>query len=119
MRWSTPTTDGRKGGSGMICLLFGASLAGGLAFAAAHITNILRSMRVEREPISVAIYQNGECTGQSIPKTGDGTQCVDGLGSGGAGLMLLALDADGSLEFYDQPGCIGSMIDFPFDPDND
>ncbi|KAJ5483607.1 hypothetical protein N7530_002853 [Penicillium desertorum] len=47
-------------------------------------------------------------TGGSISYSGDSEDCYNGLGNGGAGLQLLALEKGGELVFYGQPGCLDS-----------
>lgn len=65
----------------------------------------------------IAVYQNAQCTGEAISWSGDAPGCTNGLGNGGAGIQLLALDADGALIFYSQPDCAqGSAVD-TFNPD--
>ncbi|CAG8020095.1 unnamed protein product [Penicillium salamii] len=60
----------------------------------------------------IAVYQNGQCTGEAIPYSGDDEDCHNGLGDGGAGLQLLALDADGMLVFYGAADCpAGQEVD--------
>lgn len=67
----------------------------------------------------IAVYQNGQCTGEAIPYSGDDEDCHNGLGAGGAGLQLLALDADGALLFYGANDCpAGQEVD-TFNPDAD
>ena len=53
----------------------------------------------------IVVYQNAQCTGESIAYSGDAGNCNDGLGSGGGGIQLLALENGGELIFYGQPGC--------------
>ena len=53
----------------------------------------------------IVVYQNAQCTGESIAYSGNTGDCNDGMGSGGAGIQLLALENGGELLFYDQPGC--------------
>ncbi|KAJ6125962.1 hypothetical protein N7471_010455 [Penicillium samsonianum] len=53
----------------------------------------------------IVVYQNARCTGEAITYSGDSGDCFDGLGSGGSGLQLLALENGGKLVFYGQPGC--------------
>lgn len=65
----------------------------------------------------IAVYQNAQCTGEAINWSGDALGCTNGLGSGGAGIQLLASDADGALLFFSQPDCAqGSEVD-TFNPD--
>ncbi|KAJ5164116.1 uncharacterized protein N7500_005946 [Penicillium coprophilum] len=66
----------------------------------------------------IAVYQNAQCTGQVIPYSGDDEDCHTGLGSGGVGLQLLALDADGQIAFFDKPDCNGNLV-AAFNPDQD
>ncbi|KAJ5249536.1 hypothetical protein N7524_011852 [Penicillium chrysogenum] len=53
----------------------------------------------------IVVYQNARCTGESIIYSGDTEGCYNGLGNGGSGLQLLALENGGKLVFYSQPGC--------------
>lgn len=53
----------------------------------------------------IVVYQNARCTGESITYSGDSGDCNNGLGNGGSGLQLLALENGGELVFYGQPGC--------------
>lgn len=53
----------------------------------------------------IVVYQNDRCTGESIAYSGDSADCNNGLGSGGSGIQLLALENGGELVFYDQPEC--------------
>lgn len=67
----------------------------------------------------IAVYQNGQCTGEAIPYSGDDEDCHNGLGNGGAGLQLLALDADGMLVFYDAADCPDGQEVDTFNPNDD
>ena len=53
----------------------------------------------------IVVYQNDRCTGESITYFGDSGDCNNGLGSGGSGIQLLALENGGKLVFYGQPKC--------------
>jgi hypothetical protein len=53
----------------------------------------------------IVVYQNARCTGESITYSGDSGNCNNGLGNGGSGIQLLALENGGELVFYGQPGC--------------
>ncbi|KAJ5144273.1 hypothetical protein N7526_001781 [Penicillium atrosanguineum] len=53
----------------------------------------------------IVVYQNNRCTGKSIAYSGNSGDCNNGLGNGGSGLQLLALENGGKLVFYGQPGC--------------
>ena len=56
----------------------------------------------------IVVFQNARCTGESITYSGDSGDCNNGLGNGGSGIQLLALENGGALVFYDQPECPGS-----------
>ncbi|KAJ5296922.1 uncharacterized protein N7443_007815 [Penicillium atrosanguineum] len=56
-------------------------------------------------------YQNAQCTGEAIPYSGDDEDCHTGLGNGGVGFQLLALDADCQLAFYGQDGICFTKYD--------
>ncbi|OQE46872.1 hypothetical protein PENCOP_c001G04300 [Penicillium coprophilum] len=68
--------------------------------------------------VNQVFYQNAQCTGEAIPYSGDDGYCHAGLGGGGVGLQLLALDADGQIAFFDEPDCNGNMV-AAFNPDQD
>jgi hypothetical protein len=53
----------------------------------------------------IVVYQNSRCTGESITYSGSSGDCNTGLGNGGSGIQLLALENGGKLVFYSQPGC--------------
>ncbi|KAJ5569310.1 hypothetical protein N7450_011796 [Penicillium hetheringtonii] len=68
----------------------------------------------QRHPLGVPFIVSEVC------KSGcDDEDCHNGLGDGGAGLQLLALDADGMLVFYDAADCPDGQEVDTFSPNDE
>jgi hypothetical protein len=108
-----------QSGASLFLLALGCARVSGLALPSLHAFNTRNVLtRQADNNYRIVVYQNAQCTGQQIAYSGDADACTNGLGAGGAGFQLLALDADGQLSFYDAVNCGGNLVD-TFNPDND